>query len=65
MLKSSGAVVTLLTVLTFVIADIPAALAVPDPSSAQTQERIIDEVKACKPCRIHCKKCNRCVRRRK
>jgi hypothetical protein len=70
MLKSSGAVVTLLTVLTYVITDLPsksaAALTVPALSAAQTQERIIDEVKACKPCRILCKKgyvckCNRCV----
>ena len=68
MLKSSGAVVTLLTVLTYVITDLPsksaAALTVPALSAAQSQ---VDEVKACKPCRILCTKgyvckCNRCVR---
>ena|ERR1700730_4888899 len=71
MLKFSGAVVTLLTALTFVGADLPskraAALTVPAPTATQSQERILDEVKACKPCRIRCKKgyvckCNRCVR---
>jgi hypothetical protein len=70
MLKSSGAVVTL-TVLAFVIADLPsksaAALTVPALSAAQTQERIIDKVKTCEPCRFLCKmgyvcKCGRCVR---
>jgi hypothetical protein len=70
MLKFSGAFVTLLTPLTFVVADLPskgpAALTVPAPTAIH-QERILEEVKACKPCRIRCEKgyvckCNRCVR---
>lgn len=71
MIKFSGAVVTLLTVLMFVSSDLSsksaAALTVPTLSAAQTQERIIDAAKACKPCRVLCKhgyvcKCNRCMR---
>jgi hypothetical protein len=70
MLKFSGAFVTLLTALTFVLADLrskgPAALTVPAPTAIR-QERILEKVKACKPCRIRCEKgyvckCNRCVR---
>ena len=72
----AAAFVTLLTALTFVVADLPsnggtAALTVPAPTAIH-QERILEEVKArqCRPQNIMCKKgyvykCNRCVRRTK
>ena len=71
MLKLSGVVVTLLTALTLVVADLPSrpavALGLPGPTATQAHERLFEQIKVCKPCRVRCKrgyvcKCNRCVR---
>ena len=69
MLRVSGALITLLTALTFLVADLPSrgAAALTMPVQTAIQQRLLEEVKVCKPCRTLCRKgyvckCDRCVR---